>query len=212
MNGTTGPATKGQRTRDAILTQAVAATVRVGLGGLTLGDLATGTGMSKSGLYAHFGSKEQLQLAVLDAAAEEFAATVVRPALRAPRGEARIRDLADRWLACGVDRAPGGCVIVKAGTELDDQPGPVRDRLRELHLELARTIARIVTGGITEGQLRPDVDPEQFAFDLYGVMLAFFHTHRLLDDPHAPARAHRAVDALLAAARTPTHPTSETTR
>ena len=208
----TGTATKGQRTRDAILTQAVATTVRVGLGGLTLGDLATCAGMSKSGLYAHFGSKEQLQLAVLDAAAEEFATTVVRPALRAPRGEPRIRDLVDRWLACGTGRGPGGCVIVKAGTELDDQPGPVRDRLRELHLELARTIARIVAGGVTEGQLRPDVDTAQFAFDLYGVMLAFFHTHRLLDNPHAEARARTAVDALLAAARTPSPETSETTR
>lgn len=212
MTGTAGPATKGQRTRDAVLAQAVAATVRVGLGGLTLGDLATETGMSKSGLYAHFGSKEALQLAVLDAAAEEFAATVVRPALRAPRGEERIRTLADRWLACGIDRGPGGCVIVKASTELDDQPGPVRDRLREMHLELARSIARIVAGGVTAGQLRPDVDTAQFAFDLYGVMLAFFHAHRLLDDPHAEARARAAVDALLAAARTTTTDTPETTR
>ncbi|WP_448630857.1 TetR family transcriptional regulator C-terminal domain-containing protein [Cellulomonas soli] len=107
---------------------------------------------------------------------------------------------------------PGGCVIVKAGTELDDQPGPVRDRLRAMHLELADTITRIVAGGITEGQLRADLDPAQVAFDLYGVMLAFFHTHRLLDDPHAHARARRAVDALLAAARNPTLPTPETTR
>ncbi len=175
--------------------------MRVGLGGLTIGDLATETGLSKSGLYAHFGSKTALQLAVLDAAAEEFTASVLLPALKAPRGEARVRDLVDRWLRCGLVRQPGGCVFVKASAELDDQPGPVRDRLRELHLELAAAIARIFAGGIREGEFRPDADAEQFAADLYGVMLAFHHRLRLLDDPTAEPRARTAVEALLDAAR-----------
>jgi AcrR family transcriptional regulator len=193
---------KGDRTREAILARGVDAACRVGLGGLTIGDLAAGTGLSKSGLYAHFGSKEALQLAVLDAAAQEFGDVVVVPALRAPRGEARVLALLEGWLACGRLRLPGGCLFVKASTELDEQPGPVRDRLAERHRDLVRTIARIFVGGITEGQFRPDADPYQFATDLYGVMLVYYHAHRLLADPRAEERARVAVAALLDAART----------
>ncbi|MBO3095178.1 TetR/AcrR family transcriptional regulator [Cellulomonas dongxiuzhuiae] len=192
---------KGRRTRAAVLARGVELACRVGLGGLTIGGLADEVGMSKSGMYAHFGSKQALQLAVLDAAAEEFASRVVRPALRAPRGEARVRALADLWIRCGVERQPGGCLFVKASTELDEQDGPVRDRLREQHHELARSIARMVAGGVTDGRLRPDTDTAQFATDLHGVMLAMYHGHRLLGDPAAEQRARTAIERLLAAAR-----------
>lgn len=195
------PATKGARTREAILASAVQHACRVGLAGLTIGDIATAVGMSKSGMYAHFGSKEAMQIAVLDAAAAEFADSVIVPALPMPRGEPRIRALAENWLTCGRTRQPGGCVIVKASTELDEQPGPVRDRLRDLHRALDDSIARIIAGGIAEGHFRPDVDGNQFASDLYGVMLGYYHNHRLLADPQAEARARRAVEALLDAAR-----------
>ncbi len=195
-----GPA-KGARTREVILQRAVTHACRVGLAGLTIGDISTAVGMSKSGLYAHFGSKEALQVAVLDTAAQEFADTVIVPALSAPRGEPRIRALVENWLACGRTRQPGGCVIVKASTELDEQPGPVRDRLRELHQALDASIARIIAGGVTEGHFRPDVDGNQFAFDLYAMMLGFYHSYRLLEEPQAEARARRAVEALLDAAR-----------
>lgn len=194
---------KGGRTRDAILGAAVALACRTGLGGLTVGSLATEVGMSKSGMFAHFGSKEALQLAVLDAAALEFATEVVLPALSAPRGEPRVRVLVDGWLACGLMRRPGGCVFVKSSTELDEQPGPVRDRLRDQHLELARSIARIFSGGVREGHFRADADPERFAGDLHAVMLGFYHQHRLLGDPRAEDRARAAIDALLDAARPP---------
>jgi len=198
---TTTPPTKGARTREAILQRAVAHACRVGLAGLTIGDIATAVGMSKSGMYAHFGSKEAMQIAVLDAAAAEFADTVVVPALAAPRGEPRLRALVDCWIECGRTRRPGGCVFVKASTELDEQPGPVRDRLREHHRELDDAIARILAGGVIEGHVRPDVDTGQFATDLYAVMLGFYHGYRLLEEPQAEARARRAVDALLDAAR-----------
>lgn len=197
----TGTVGKGDRTREAILARGVDVACRVGLGGLTIGDLAAGTGLSKSGLYAHFGSKEALQVAVLDAAAQEFGDVVVVPALRAPRGEARVLALLEGWLACGRLRLPGGCLFVKASTELDEQPGPVRDRLAERHRELVRTIARVFAGGITQGQFRSDADPYQFATDLYGVMLVYYHAHRLLADSRAEARARVAVAALLDAAR-----------
>lgn len=196
-----GAATKGGRTREAILAAGVALACRTGLGGLSIGALAAEVRMSKSGMFAHFGSKEALQLAVLDAAAREFAAEVVVPALRAPRGEPRVWALVEGWLHCGLHRRPGGCLFVKSSAELDEQPGPVRDRLRDQHLELARAIARIFAGGIREGHFRPDADPEQFAVDLHAVMLGFYHQYRLLDDPLAEHRVRTAVTTLLDAVR-----------
>ncbi|MGH9032837.1 MAG: TetR/AcrR family transcriptional regulator, partial [Acidimicrobiia bacterium] len=174
---------------------------RVGLGGLSIGTLATGTGMSKSGLFAHFGSKESLQLEVLAQARAEFVDTVVRPALAVPRGEPRVRALFERWLACGRARMPGGCLFVKAATEFDEQDGPVRDQLVRDHRDLYDSIAQIFRTGIAEGHFRADADPDQFAADLDGVMLAFYHANRLLDDPAAEARARNAVEALLKSAR-----------
>lgn len=194
---------KGERTRDVILQQGIALAYRVGLEGLTIGALAADVEMSKSGMYAHFGSKQALQLAVLDAAAADFAQAVVVPALREPRGEPRIRALVDAWLTCGRTRRPGGCLFVKASTELDERPGPVRDRLVELHEQLDESLVRLFTAGVQDGQFRADADPEQFAADLYGVMLAVYHRHRLLADPRAHERALSAVDALLTAARRP---------
>ena len=206
MDAGAGEEIKGQRTRAAILERAVEVACRVGLGGLTVGQLAAEAGLSKSGLYARVRSKEALQLAVLETAAEQFAAAVVRPALQAPRGEPRVHALVDRWLACGRTFAPGGVLIVKASVELDDQEGAVRDLLEEQHRELVRTIARIFAGGVADGQFRVDAAPDQFAADLYGVMLAYYHAHRLLRDPRAEARARTAVAALLTAARSPHHP------
>lgn len=188
-------------TRQAILHQGVETAYRVGLSGLTIGELASATGLSKSGLYAHFRSKESLQIDVLNQARAEFIDAVIRPALSVPRGETRVRELFERWVVCGRTRLPGGCLFVKAASELDEQIGPVRDQLVQDHRDLYDTIAQIFRTGITEGQFRPDADPMQFAADLDGVMLAFYHWHRLLDDPAAEARARRAFDTLLDAAR-----------
>lgn len=193
--------TKGAATKQAILHQGVEAAYRVGLSGLTIGELAGATGISKSGLYAHFRSKEALQLAVLARARAEFTDTVIRPALAAPRGEPRVRELFERWLECGRLRLPGGCLFVKASTELDEQQGPVRDQLARDHKDLYETIAQIFRTGIAERHFREDADPDQFAVDLDGVMLAFYHWHRLLNDPLAETRARRSFGALLAAAR-----------
>ena len=196
-----GAGTKGGRTREAILAAGVTLACRTGLGGLSIASLAAEVGMSKSGMFAHFGSKEALQLAVLDTAARQFAVEVVLPALQVPRGERRVRALLEGWLTSGLERRPGGCLFVKSSTELDEQPGPVRDRLRDQHLELARTLARVFAGGIREGHFRPDADPDQFAVDLHAVMLGFYHQHRLLDDPRAADRARAAVEVLLDAVR-----------
>jgi AcrR family transcriptional regulator len=192
---------KGVETRQAILDEAARVASRVGLGGLTIGSLASHAGLSKSGLFAHFNSKESLQLELLQHTSSRFVDLVVRPALTAPRGEPRVRELFERWLAWDRDALPGGCLFVAVTTELDDQPGPVRDRLARLQRDWLETIAMVFTTGISEGHFRADADAEQFAHDLYGVMLAYQHASRLLGDPRAEARAHRALEALLEAAR-----------
>jgi AcrR family transcriptional regulator len=190
--------TKGLITRQAVLERAVALASRVGLGGLTIGTLAHELELSKSGLFGHFRSKEALQIQVLEHAAAKFVEAVVRPALAQPRGKPRLRSLFDRWLDWARSSPmPGGCLFVAAASELDDQPGPVRDRLQQLQREWLGVIATSFRKGIEEGHFPADADADQFAHDVYGVMLAYHHAHRLLRDPKAEARARHAFEALL---------------
>lgn len=190
--------TKGQRTRSAILERATGLASQLGLTGLTIGHLADDLRLSKSGLFAHFRSKEALQIQVLEHAAAKFIDQVVRPALGEPRGEPRLRALFERWLVWDTAQAlPGGCVFAQAASELDDRAGPVRDRLVELQREWIGVLVTSVGLGVAAGRFRPGTDAEQFAQDLYGVMLAFHHGWRLLGDPQAETRARRAFGALL---------------
>ena len=183
-----------------VLDQAITLARRVGLGGLTIGVLAEQTQLSKSGLFAHFKSKESLQLQVLARAREEFEAAVMRPTLRTARGEPRVRALFEHWLAW--DARPGGCPYVAAATEFDDQPGPVRDQLVRDLRDMYDAVGTIFRSGIAEGHFRSDADPEQFTQDLKGVILANHDTIRLFGDPRSELRARRAFENLLAAART----------
>ncbi|PRX43400.1 TetR family transcriptional regulator [Prauserella shujinwangii] len=193
---------KGDSTKRVILDEATEIASKVGLQGLTIGTLATRTELSKSGLFAHFRSKESLQLDVLRHARERFVDLVVRPALAAPRGERRVRALFEHWLAwCRGDVLGGGCIFTAAAAEFDDQPGPVRDLLVNDERDLADTVAQVFRTGITEGHFRAEADPYQFAQDLHGILLAYIHSARLLGDPMAEQRAARSFEALLAAAR-----------
>lgn len=195
---------KGDSTRQAILTHATGLASQVGLTGLTIGRLADHLRLSKSGLFAHFRSKEALQIQVLEHAAASFVEAVVRPALKEPRGEPRIRALFERWLDWEEAEAlPGGCVFVAAASELDDRPGPARDRLVELQRRWLDVMVTSYRKAVEAGRFRADGggDAEQFAQDLYGVMLAFHHQARLMGDAGAEARARRAFETLLAAAR-----------
>jgi AcrR family transcriptional regulator len=189
---------KGTDTRNEILAAAGRLAGQVGLSGLTIGTLASRTELSKSGLFAHFGSKQDLQLQVHAHNVDRFVAEVIRPALRAPRGEPRVRELFERWLTWA--SMPGGCPMLAASFEFDDQPGPLRERLVRDQRDWFDTITMVFAGGITEGHFAPDADPRQFAQDLEGVMLAFHLTSRLLGDADAAARARRSLDALLLAA------------
>ena len=176
----------------------------MGLEGLTIGSLAEELELSKSGLFAHFQSKEGLQIETLRYAARLFVDRVVRPALKAPRGESRVRALFARWLDWArADPLGGGCLFVAAATELDDREGPVRDELVRQQKDWLEFMASVVRSARDEGHFHPRLDPEQFAQDLYGVMLAAHHARRLLRDPRAEERAQRAFEALLLAARAP---------
>ncbi len=192
---------KGQLTRHAVLDQAARTASEVGLRGVTIGSLADLTHMSKSGLFAHFGSKESLQLATVRHARDQFVNLVIRPALAAPRGEPRARALFENWLDWDTNVLPGGCLFVAAAVEFDDEPGAVRDELVRNQADLDETIARVFRGGISERHFRDDADPEQFAFQMHGILLAFHQHSRLLGDPLAAERARRALNALLDAAR-----------
>ncbi len=195
---------KGEQTRSAILERALSLATQVGLEGLSIGRLAEDLHLSKSGLFAHFGSKEALQVQTLEQAAEHFSEFVVRPALAAPRGEPRVRDLFERWLKWPeAMRQPGGCIWVAAAVDLDDRPGPARDRLVQQVGEWLDFLAGAVRIAVEEGHFHRKVDPEQFAFDMYGIMLICHTTSRLLGDPKALRRARRSFEALLASARRP---------
>jgi AcrR family transcriptional regulator len=205
---------KGEVTRHAILARATALARREGLDGVTIGRLAEELGLSKSGLFAHFGSKEALQVQILEFAAQRFVDFVIRPALAAPRGEPRVRALFERWLewARTHEQGPsGGCLFVAATTELDDQPGAARDQLVRSQRDWMETIATCFRTGITEGHFHAAADADQFAYDLYGAMLAHHHASRLLGDPAADARARAAFEALLAGARGPASPAARKT-
>jgi AcrR family transcriptional regulator len=193
---------KGDETRQAILDRAVGLASAVGLDGLTIGRLAGELELSKSGLFAHFQSKEALQVQVLEAAAARFVEVVLKPALQAPRGEPRVRALFERWLAWPkAVPQPGGCLFVAASIELDDKPGPARDVLVKLQQDWLDVLAVAVRTAVAEGHFRKSTDAEQFAFELYAMMLMCHHATRLLRDPTAGGRARRAFDNLLARSR-----------
>jgi AcrR family transcriptional regulator len=195
---------KGALTHLAILDHAASLASMVGLDGVTIGRLADDLTLSKSGLFAHFGSKESLQIQTLERAASLFTDLVVRPARRAPRGEPRVRAIFRQWMDWPKKSGmPGGCLFVAAAAELDDQPGAVRDQLVAQQRQWLAVIAGVVDAAVAEGHFRAGLDGMQFAQDLYGVMLSCFFLHRLLNDPESGRRAHAAFETLVLAARAP---------
>ncbi len=188
-----------------VLDHAFALASRVGFEGLTIGRLAERVGLSKSGLFGHFQSKEQLQLEVLDTAVERFMRTVIHPALKAPRGEPRVRAFFKGWLDWGRGKASkedGGCVFIAAANELDDRgDSPLRHRLVEYQREWLHGLARAAELAVEEGHFRADLDTEQFAYEFYSIILAFHHSSRLLRDARSDERAERQFERLLAEAK-----------
>jgi len=193
---------KGSDTREAVLGHALAQASELGLGGVTIGTLAERAHMSKSGLFAHFESKEALQIAVLDEATRRFIEIVVAPALRQKRGEPRVLALLKNWQEWAeAEFMPGGCVFVASIADLDDQPGPVRDRLIETQRDWLETLTTAIRIAIDEGHFRRDLDPEQLAHDFLSVAYGTHLLSRLLRDSKADARRRAAFKKLLTDAR-----------
>jgi AcrR family transcriptional regulator len=199
-------ASKGEQTREAILRHALGLATRIGFEGLSIGRLAEDLHMSKSGLFAHFRSKEALQLEILRMASERMIDTVVKPALAVPRGEPRVRALFERWLAWEQSPSlPGGCPFMAASFELDDRPGPVRDFVVQNLRDWMDTLTGAARIAVQEGHFRADLDCAQFAHECQGIGLAFVHASRLMRDPNARTRAQSAFESLLRACRAPSH-------
>jgi AcrR family transcriptional regulator len=190
---------KGEETRQAILARAFELASTWGLAGVTIGRLAEHTGLSKSGLFAHFGSKEVLDVAVVSEASRVFIETVVLPALRQPRGEPRVRALFERWLRWS--ERPGGCFFVAITAELDDHEGPARSALEQTTKDWIDALATAARIAMVEGHFRKDLDPHQFAFEAHSVMLGAHMYTRFLRDGRALERTRRAIDSLVSVSR-----------
>lgn len=193
--------TKGEETKRAIVGEALDLVSTLGLEKLTIGTLASATGMSKSGLFAHFKSKEQLQLQVLEEARQRYVEMVARPSFRKPRGLARLRSLMELTLGEWEESLPGGCVFYAVAAELDDQPGPARDFVVEVQREQRRMLERAAQMAIETGELRADLDVDQFVFELGSATAGFHHYGRLVGDPDAAGQARHMVDGIIERAR-----------
>lgn len=194
---------KGERTRQSILERAVDLASLEGLEGLTIGRLADELKMSKSGLFAHFGSKEELQLATVEAAAQRYIEEIFTPALREPRGFPRLLAICRSWLSY-VRRGvfPGGCFFAAASFEFDGRPGAVRDTVRRLMDDWIGALEKAIRIAQEEGHIRTDVDPSQLAFELNSLFFGANFSWHLRHDAFAIDRAEQAVLARLEALRT----------
>lgn len=192
-----------QGTRSRIVDHGLDLMSRTGLSGVTLGALAEGVGMSKSGLFAHFRSKNAVQIALLDRMAEMANRTVVAPAMAAPAGLARLKALVANWIGwSGRAGLSGGCPVAAALFELDDQPGEVRAKVEVMEANWRGLLCGLVSEAVASGELRGDLDAEQFVFELCGIYLTHHASHRFLRDPQADTRAQAAFEALVARALT----------
>ena len=189
---------KGQQTKQAILEAALALASQIGLEGLSIGALADVTHMSKSGVFAHFGSREELQISVIREYYTRFADEVFYPAMQQPRGLPRIKALFDNWMQRVAVEIQSGCIFISGAVEFDDRPGPVRDALASSVQAWLDALYRAVVQAKQEGQLLQSADEEQMAFEIHALILALHYEARFLKTPGSMARAERAFEGILA--------------
>lgn len=200
---------KGERTRKEIIDKAFVLAGDFGLEALSLGALAAEAGLSKSGLFAHFKSKEALQLDVIEEVRLRFVETVIRTALAKPRGEPRVRAFFDGYLDWIKNSLPnGGCIYMALSHEYDDRPGPVRDKLVANQLDYYDTLARIVQTAIDSGDFRADLDPQKFVFDFVGIKMAYQHRSKFLEIEKTYEYARDAFESLIERSRAHPHTTT----
>lgn len=194
---------KGQQTRATILEAALALASHMGLEGLSIGALAEVTQMSKSGVFAHFGSREELQISVIREYHAKFEEEVFYPAMREPRGLPRLRSLFERWVKRVSVEVDSGCIYISGAVEFDDRPGPVRDALASMVRAWHAALERSIDLAVEEGHLVRDTDATQMLFELHGLILALHHDARFLRLPGALDRAQRAFEHVLSHYLTP---------
>jgi AcrR family transcriptional regulator len=198
---------KGLRTREAILARAVDMASAQGLEGLTVGSLAEQLGMSKSGLFAHFGSKEELQLATIELARQVFIEKVTLPAIARPKGMPRLWSLIDHWLVLVEKRVfAGGCFFTAASFEFDGRLGVVRDRIAAIMHEWIGAITRAVEGAQKAGHLDPKLDATHLAFEFHAIAMGAHWAHQLLEDRQAYSRARMTALEKMRSVATPQSP------
>ena len=196
-------ATKGEKTRAQIVDQALRMAQTVGLEGLTFGELAAALDISKSGLFAHFESKEDLQLEVIQALVDRFIASIIQPAFTKARGEPRLRALFERYLPWVGDHADGGrgCLLTQLQYEFQNKRGRVKDALAAAERSWFETLTKACDIAIKEKHFKSTIDPQQFAYELLGIFTFYQHAARFFGDPQAEARANAAFAALVERSR-----------
>ena len=188
-------------TRERILDRGLALMSQTGLDAVTLGVLADQVGMSKSGLFAHFKSKEEVQISLLDHMSRVGAEYIIAPAMRAPEGLPRLKALVEHWLGWAPRAGlPGGCPVAAGMFEYDDVQSPVRDKIAAMEAEWRAFLTATVQQAIRLGHLQADTDADQFVWELSGIYLSHHAAQRFLKSPDADRRAQIAFQALLARA------------
>jgi len=188
---------KGRQTRATILDAALALASHMGLEGLSIGALAEVTQMSKSGVFAHFGSREELQISVVREYHAKFEEEVFQPSMKAGRGLPRLRAMFDRWVKRVAVEIDSGCIYISGAVEFDDRPGPVRDALVTMVQTWQQALERAILIAMEEGHLRADTDAQQVLFEVHGLILALHHDARFLRHPGAIERARTAFERVL---------------
>jgi AcrR family transcriptional regulator len=188
---------KGQQTKAAIVDAALALATQIGLEGLSIGALAEATQMSKSGVFAHFGSREELQISVIREYHQRFEDEVFYPAMSEPRGLPRLRAMFANWMKRTSVELDSGCIYISGAVEFDDRPGPVRDALASSVQTWHDAMKRAITQSKEVGHLRADVDEHQMLFEIHGLILALHYEARFLQNPGSIARANAGFENIL---------------
>ncbi len=196
---------KGEQTRAAILDVALELASRNGLEGLTIGLLADRMNMSKSGVFAHFGSREDLQLEVLKLYHHRFEQEVFYPSVQEPRGLPRLESMFARWVKRVSVEIASGCIYISGAVEYDDRPGPIRESLVSMVRAWQGALLRAVQQSVDCGALQEGTDPQQLVYEMYGLILALHHDARFLRVPGALDRANRGFARLIENYRNPAH-------
>ena len=196
--GASKSAHKGQQTKAAIVEAALGLATQIGLEGLSIGALAEVMHMSKSGVFAHFGSREELQISVVREYHARFEEEVFLPVLHQPRGLPRLRAMFDNWMNRTSVEIDSGCLYISGAVEFDDRPGPVRDALADSVRTWLAAMHRAVVQAKEAGHLRQDADAHQLVFEIHGLILALHYEARFLQTPGSIARAKTAFASMVA--------------